>query len=336
MAESMIGQKPSRLSFIDVAKGVLMIMVIFHHIPQCFLQNGENSYLKTIDAMSFVYSSFFMASFFILSGFCSNFNKPFIPFSYNNIRALIVPSFVFTVISVWSKSPMNIVKPFSTDTLLYLLKWGGQFWFLPAMFLSREIYWIIRRYLDNFLYRLTALLFLLFIGIYLAKNDAILNIWRFKHALIFVIFLGIGQIAKFYKPTFKMMLSASLVFILLLSFFLFRSVNVPTVTLNICVNVYNLPFFIIFSVSGTAIVVLFSYWIEQSATLEFIGRYSIAFYITHPICLQYSVFIFSPLLCYGGVGLSAFYIFNILTCLLSAYLVVTLFSNLRLQFLIGK
>ena len=115
----------TRLHYVDIAKGLLILMVIIHHIPQYYLTNGHNNYLKYMDDNSFIYSSFFMASFFILSGYVSNFSKPFIAFSIKNFKSLMVPSFAFTMISVWSRSPLDILQPISLETILYMLKWGG-------------------------------------------------------------------------------------------------------------------------------------------------------------------------------------------------------------------
>lgn len=326
----------TRLHYVDIAKGLLILMVIIHHIPQYYLTNGHNVYLKYLDDYSFIYTSFFMSSFFILSGHVSNFSKPFIAFTIKNFKSLMVPSFTFTMISVWSKSPLDVLQPISLDTILYMITWGGQFWFLPAMFLGREIYWVINHYIDNTVIRWLIFLMLLVFGVVLSNNIDIMNIWRFKHALIFTVFLAIGQFTKFHGISSNKIIVLGFTYLLFLLACLLIGIDVPTITQNVNLNIFSIPLCLLLSISGTALIVYISYLINRNSFFEYLGKESIIFYIVHPICLPFAVKIFSPILNFNAFGVFLFYVICLISCLMGGYFVIILFNRIHLNFLLGK
>ena len=62
-----------RIHYIDVAKGLLIILVILHHFPQLMDQYGvSNPFLQFLDSASDYYNAFFMPTFFIITGYCTN------------------------------------------------------------------------------------------------------------------------------------------------------------------------------------------------------------------------------------------------------------------------
>ena len=81
-----------RVKYIDVAKGILILCVFTGHLNWFAVGKGiSSSYFGTIDEIARVWSSFFMAAFFFITGYCSNFNKDYRPFLLNDLRSLIVP-----------------------------------------------------------------------------------------------------------------------------------------------------------------------------------------------------------------------------------------------------
>ena len=66
-----------RLAYIDVAKGVLISIVIFHHISfQANMAGIHNGCIQWNFTFLPLYASWFMPAFFIITGLCSNFNRP--------------------------------------------------------------------------------------------------------------------------------------------------------------------------------------------------------------------------------------------------------------------
>ena len=72
-----------RIKYIDIAKGILIICVILGHITGIGMEYGgiNNSYFEhTGYLLSTLYVPFYMQAFFFISGYTSNFDKPFRPF----------------------------------------------------------------------------------------------------------------------------------------------------------------------------------------------------------------------------------------------------------------
>lgn len=67
----------NRIPFIDIAKGIMIILLIFHHLPQVSktLLGLENETLESLDGLKYIYCTFFMQAFFVITGYCSNFDK---------------------------------------------------------------------------------------------------------------------------------------------------------------------------------------------------------------------------------------------------------------------
>lgn len=83
-----------RLTYIDVAKGLLMVLVVFHHVDGNATKYGIiNSAVDDIHAFSNIFVSFFMPCFFIITGYCSNFTKPFVRFLLGSIKGIMLPAF---------------------------------------------------------------------------------------------------------------------------------------------------------------------------------------------------------------------------------------------------
>lgn len=85
-----------RLSYLDVAKGILILSVILHHLLHCLNKSANCAdnyvYRETWYVFMTFVVPFFMPCFFICSGMVSNFNKNLKDFisssglgaSYNN------------------------------------------------------------------------------------------------------------------------------------------------------------------------------------------------------------------------------------------------------------
>lgn len=85
--------KIERYSFIDVAKGLLISLVIFFHTSPLAEANGvENEIFINLKRLNFLFSPFFMGAFFFITGFCSNFEKKFAHYLLKDIKTLILPS----------------------------------------------------------------------------------------------------------------------------------------------------------------------------------------------------------------------------------------------------
>ena len=75
-----------RLSYIDVAKGVLILFLLMGHALLFIRNEGVNdSFINGFQNIRiFLWTPYYMPAFFVITGFCSHFNKPFLPFLWKN------------------------------------------------------------------------------------------------------------------------------------------------------------------------------------------------------------------------------------------------------------
>lgn len=137
-----------RISYIDSAKAMLIVLVVLGHILQ--YANPNYDILPYTLLQEFIYS-FHMPAFFLLSGILSDAEEQkkrcFADLMKNRLRTLIIPYIFFELIAI-------IYKHFVLDSVsltegLYLMLTlrcnVGADWYLPALFLANILYWLYVR-----------------------------------------------------------------------------------------------------------------------------------------------------------------------------------------------
>ncbi len=111
-----------RITYLDVAKGLLFLMVIYDHLLDVYLTllEHDNYFIEHLNEGQWIYKLFFMPAFFCITGMCSIFNKKFTPFLISNFKTLIIPNLVFSVL-------LNPTDPNLLKILLH--RGGGQYYF---------------------------------------------------------------------------------------------------------------------------------------------------------------------------------------------------------------
>lgn len=150
-----------RLHYIDVAKGLLILMVVWGHYELlcrlCF--NIKDPLVDTLDGLEITWVAFFMPAFFFLTGYCTNFSRPFIPFVWQSVKILLIPAIVINYVCnvaeylSWGENPIWIAKTIGKN---FLLKCAGE-WFTPSLFLSRLSAWGIVKLKNKYLQIVIAL-----------------------------------------------------------------------------------------------------------------------------------------------------------------------------------
>lgn len=147
---------PKRIEYIDIAKGIGMILVVIGHTI-----NG-----KTFPG-TWIYS-FHMPLFFILSGLCFSEKKypTFFPFLRKRVQTLLLPCIYFSLlITILS----TLAKGTSTFTDLIYQNFPGALWFVFTLFLAEITYYFIQKYSKTRVCLIIALLLSLTIGVTLNR-----------------------------------------------------------------------------------------------------------------------------------------------------------------------
>lgn len=290
----MIVSMKERIHYIDVAKGILIILVILHHFPQLLMEQYgvSNSFLKFLDSASDYYNAFFMPAFFIITGYCTNFSKlPLSRFFVHQINTIMIPAFCLGAVSVW----ISLIGKGCTEPVEYckigfstFIKSGGPFWFLTALFWSKLFYklWICllqnKENVSRKCFHITTSFFCLSLFIIgcLLKNNVIPNIWWFIHALLLTTFLYVGQILRLYHVR-KISVIISLLYLLTIVLLNLNNISHPYITAGINADIIDFPLLLSLAISGSMLIFHISQHINNNSIIEFFGKNSLIIYCLH-------------------------------------------------------
>lgn len=263
-----------------------MITVIMSHIPAvallCGIERG-GVYMETIS--SFI-SPFFMPAFFLITGFCSNFDKEFFPFIKNNFKNLILLGLILFIIKVFLSALLTLdINSFSTVLSLpkILIGRGCYYWFLSALFIAKIIFYIINKRIDDVKLKLI-FSFLLPIGLFfLDQEQKIYNFWYFEQAIYLLPFIAIGNCYKNKEHIFNNKYTIISLFVYLLLIFILKdNVDLPSVTMIInLTDKLSLLLYFMISFIGTIALLSIARAINRNRILQYAGRQSIIIYTMH-------------------------------------------------------
>ncbi|OGG21204.1 hypothetical protein A3D03_04775 [Candidatus Gottesmanbacteria bacterium RIFCSPHIGHO2_02_FULL_40_13] len=286
-------QKNKRIGWIDIARGVGVLSIIFSH----------TGYLPLSAYLTPVIHTFMIPVFLFIGGYLFQPGANFLSFAKNKINKLLGAYVIFFLISsiIWffirsgySSSILDI--PYQTLLTGFVLGKGtminGPLWFLTAYFSSlilvRSIYyWGEKRNRVNKL--LLAFFFILLFLI--LKKETIFTPFSYDLVLLFSGYLLLGRLLYIYR---KRLFTARFLLLTIIIFILGVFRNGET---NIYSRVIHNPvLFIINSLSGSFLVLYFSQTLEKifNKYLKFIkytGRNSLVFFSIHWPAMQLSTFL---------------------------------------------
>lgn len=249
----------TRLSYIDVAKGLLILMVVFLHVgyyPTSVWGGVNRAFELGMNAISYLFIPFFMAAFFILSGFCSDAGKK------RSVEETI------------KKGIIRLLVP------MILLKFDHDQWFCWAMFFAL-IFDCLIELIKNKFWRMIVLAVLPVVATFCNSRG-----WDYTYldyAMVFTPFLYIGRHFKQIVSNNKVGVVCTIVYcICILGWFFLYKGPAPRISGNAYhTTVWQLPVFFILSISGTSALMLVSRWIAKNKVLEYIGRNSLVYFLFH-------------------------------------------------------
>ncbi len=324
----------SRLNYIDVSRGLLILLVMYHHFPM-LMPSLHCSFWELMDDLQWTYSNFFMASFFLITGRCSKFDYPFKQFFIKNFKSLLVPNFFLCILA------KIICSVYYRDSILQLLTidyWlFHSFWFFKALFLGKLLFWFINKYIENNIRKLIVLVFLFLFGIVLYRTDVCPNYLYFKSCFIFVLFIGLGNICHFIVDNVKFLCWASLFYFVIVVGMKYANWTIPYIGAVNNLDYVNGFIFPIIAISGSAIFFLIARFIDNCKMLEQLGKSTLVVYpISSPLMFVILKTIINYVNVYSNLHSVLLYIFiPIVSAFICCYLYVFL-VNSRLKYFIGK
>ncbi len=300
----------SRITWIDVARGIGIILVIYGHALDA------NSIRHLIYA-------FHMPLFFFLSGIVFHHKKEdrFVPFLKKNVRSILIPYFIFAFITWfwWIFEANTMSFKIGLDQFLSIfygngadgmLRFDNVLWFLPCLFVARIMFYFVTKYSQDNRRRIAAALigFSIF-GYGIAQLFPNLALpFGIEIALTGIVYLGVGYLwntqteywkEKFHKHS-KYIFAASLTLCLIIAQLNFQ---ISGYHIDFRINRYDNYFlFYTAAFSGILSTLALSIWIHHNRILEYIGKKTMILFIFHTVLFVYFTKIVTVLMSWDTIN----------------------------------
>jgi len=277
----------NRIEWLDIAKGIGIIFVIFAHVT-------------TISPalLNYIYS-FHMPLFFFISGYLfSNAKyKTLKSFAKKKAQTLIVPYFIFSIISFiyWAliqirmgddtRHPsvlLNFFGIFYSNPSYHSMSYNVPLWFLTCLFSTEMIFFLLKKRIEKKLYLILSLVLFSILGYLYSLYVPFKMPWSIDVAFSAIVFYGAGYLFKSIN---------------LKDCFLDKFSTIPLVLLIIPVNYilsqFNLQidmalndlhnYFLLYSGAFLGIFcwISISYMIKNSRFLTYLGKNSLIIFGLH-------------------------------------------------------
>ena len=326
-----------RFHYIDVAKGLLIVLVVYSHVYGVMHTNGiNNTFANTIHQSCNAFLPFFMPAFFVITGFCSNFKKNFFQFIFQSLKTIILPGITLSLLLNMKSINCESFFSMGKDVLLY----GGNYWFLSSLFLAKLLYWFVINKTENAITQFSVITLLFVSGLISNFIYSGREIWWFIHALLLIPFLWVGCMLKKKNVSISgMKITAAYFTVLGTTVFLSHIgvlridyfYHVPAITLALInINATMIISLIVLSILGSLLTIEISKLISSNKFLEYLGKNSLVVYCIHVPILKFLIQHFAIDGLYYKI-LPIFFITILICCVVSFVL------NLKyIRFIIGK
>jgi fucose 4-O-acetylase-like acetyltransferase len=297
--------KPARLTWIDYARGIAIILVLYRHVFEGIKESGlsveKYMYLEYANIFFF---SFRMPLFFIISGIfvSASLKKRGIKnFIETKARTILYPYFLWACLQItlqifFSKYTNGHSTPQNYLYLLYLPRQVDQFWYLYALFNVAVLYVIVKEKLKTKAVQNIVLGVLVF---YISDfaHQKTLDLGFVGDILHYYLFFAIGDAISRYmsdRNNFKYFESWKSLLLLLLPFIMaqvyFLKVNIGNSNIEKYeyVEYFQPIMYVLIALTGCAFIINLTFVLQKLKLkilvwLPELGRHSLYIYVAHVI-----------------------------------------------------
>lgn len=332
------GGGKNRISYFDVAKGILILLLIFHHYPNAMRMLGMRTDFDIyVYGWQYIFTPFFMQCFFIISGYCSSFNKNSVCFLNGLLRQLVVPYILFQTVD-------NTIWMFINNDV----SWCGfvrhianvpntTLWFLDALIFCKVTIYCFKKVTN--IQNITFIsLLLMMLGVTIHQFEFVPNYFCFHNYLCSVFFVALGNLFKEKQKYFGLSLKYSpyIYFTVMMFLFLIHK-GAPILTAHIGVTIKNIPIFLITSTSGSFAFLALCKKIGTNTLIEFFGKSSLIIYAWHFVLLYSIISIVFNYIIPTTLPQFTLYIMTVMVAeIIACSFVVYMFNTKCLKWIIGK
>jgi len=280
----------NRYEFIDIAKGIGIILVIFGHVLPAVL-----------DKVEIVIYAFHMPMFFLLAGlFASSKQISFGKYFAKQTKRLLLPFIVCFGIGCVATFLIPIWENPTLKEIIHQLIYAspsdlqvGAIWFLAAMFDVAILFYFYQRIIlskNDFIMTIFSLFLLAFIAFYLPFIESKIGIrlpFKIDYSLMALVFYVIGYLLRNHiliGPTKRNTFIEIGMIVASLCVLMIGSLWINGITyLSAGLYGHDVFTYIITALSGTYIIIKISRLISKNRLLEYIGRNSLVIFSVHSI-----------------------------------------------------
>jgi len=307
--------KASRLSWIDYARGLAIILVCYRHVfegsKEAGIPVGDYNFLEYLNI--FLYS-FRMPLFFIISGLFitrSLAKKGLGQYIENRARTILYPYFVWgalqlTLQMIFTKYTNGHPTASSYLNLLYQPRECAQFWYLYALFNVSLLYALSKYFLK------IPAVYNILIGIVFFYLSSLIYQQNIPTGFVFdilhyYIFFAIGDFLSSYlldEKNYKHFESGKLLLLILAPFgagqiyFLLENLN-HTTSKYMYVEYYQPFIFLLIAIMGCVFIINLTFYLQKKNILKWLtvlGRNSLYIYVSHVIVFAFARIVLSKFL----------------------------------------
>lgn len=318
-----------RKQWIDISKGIAIILVEFSH-------NG------CIPFVWFLISPFYVAVFFILSGYTyTEKSHNYGEFVSSKIYRLLYPYIFYNIIicicsvllgrdlirtflgALYSRF---CIYPLGNDENVILLTYNAPTWFLTALFLSLILFKLILRVSRNKVFFILLIIIFLVITKLLTYLPILLP-WSLDSVFLFSILIFVGyQLKDIF--IYRIKYHFPVIIVMIIGLIIYPIISDVNGLINLSVRIYgnNIVLFLFTSIIGSCCLMLFSKKIERfkiGKYLSIVGRHSLNIFCIHSLFLV----ILNKIIQFSGIPVDNFGISSVvvlLTTVISVYLSIFL------------
>ena len=271
----------SRLKYIDIAKGIGILLVILGH---CMAYGCQYQVFRCI-------YSFHMPLFFILSGYVFH-SKEMTSFFSGKIKTLLLPVIFFQTLNIISYVVLygsGYIIEKDLTSYHHFISFGG-FWFVITLLYVSSLYYVIYekiayRFNTKHLFMFCIALFFLLMGLIYAPHIADKPNEPIATTMTAFFFYTCGSVVKqffqFLNTTWKSRLSVGCIgFALLALCFYLNGFSDRNVDYNTSRYIKSLPF-VINALLGSFAVFGISFAISKAKIIEWYGKNSLLLLFVH-------------------------------------------------------
>lgn len=334
----------TRIQYVDVAKGILILLLVYGHINVISGNSGfDNPVLPYVTASMMLYSCFFMQSFFVITGLCSSFSMELGSFVLKNIKTLIIPAILLTLLNDYGVLLLE-GNSINLDPVINVSRWfvsekSGP-WFIFALFWSKIIFWFINKCLLGIQILIVGLLF--FIGVWNVESE-IPEIQWYQHTLVLLPFIWGGHLLKgkieTYEKTIKWVAIVAIPVLVVERFLEWRiHFPMPIVDFNIGVDMISWPIHFVNVFLGTSLTFYISKKIQKNNFFTHMGKGSLLIYLVNVFVILLSLKLLTP--CFNASSLLISMLYYAMTFTFSViifYLLIKIiYEHKEFSWLVGK